>query len=247
VSDLHLHFMLIIGFFGISVMSSTAPTMPVDRAFQAGIRAEEKLERFVSAYELSKRMLDMLGALSAVVVFFPILIGLAVAIRATTTGPILFRQRRLGRDGVEFWCYKFRTMVVNAEQLLESNQQLRDRFHETYKLKDDPRTTPIGVWLRKTSLDELPQLFNILTGAMSLIGPRPIVPPERAKYHEFADKLLSVKPGLGGYWQVYGRSDTTYEQRVQMDMTYIDQRSLCLDLRLLILTIVVALKRQGAY
>ena len=146
---------------------------------------------------------------------FPLLIGIAVAIRATTAGPILFRHRRLGRGGVEFWCYKFRTMVVNAEQLLETDHQLRDRFQESYKLKVDPRTTPIGVWLRKTSLDELPQLFNILTGTMSLIGPRPIVAPERAKYHEFADKLLSVKPGLGGYWQVYGRSNTTYAQRVR--------------------------------
>ncbi len=106
---------------------------------------------------------------------------------------------------------------------------------------------PWATWLRKTSLDELPQLFNILGGTMSLIGPRPIVPPERSKYCEYADKLLSVKPGLGGYWQVYGRSDTTYEERVQMDMTYIDQRSLYLDLKLLMLTLVVAWKRQGAY
>jgi lipopolysaccharide/colanic/teichoic acid biosynthesis glycosyltransferase len=228
-------------------MSSTAPTMSVDRAFPSHYGRKEKLERFASAYELSKRMLDILGALSALFVFFPILIVLAAAVKATTTGPILFRQRRLGRGGSEFWCYKFRTMVENAEQLLETNEQLRVRFHETYKLKDDPRTTAIGVWLRKTSLDELPQLFNILIGSMSLIGPRPIVPPERAKYHEFADMLLSVKPGLGGYWQVYGRSDTTYEQRVQMDMTYINQRSFRLDLKLMILTVFVALKRQGAY
>jgi lipopolysaccharide/colanic/teichoic acid biosynthesis glycosyltransferase len=228
-------------------MSSTAPTMPVERAFQSHIQAEEQLDRFGSAYELSKRLLDILGALNAILVFSPVLIGLAVVIRLTTRGPILFRHRRLGRGGVEFWCYKFRTMVVNAEQLLETDHQLRVRFHEAYKLKDDPRTTPLGSWLRKTSLDELPQLFNVLAGTMSLIGPRPIVPPERAKYDEFADKLLSVKPGLGGYWQVYGRSDTTYAQRVQMDMTYIDKRSLWLDLKLLLLTAAVTLKRQGAY
>ena len=228
-------------------MSSTAPTMPVERAFQCNSRIEEKLDRFASAYEVSKRMLDILGAVCAILVFFPVLIGIAVAIRATTKGPVLFRQRRLGRGGAEFWCYKFRTMVVNAEQLLEADHQLRDRFHESYKLKDDPRTTPIGVWLRKTSLDELPQLFNILTGTMSLIGPRPIVPPERIKYHDFVDKLLSVKPGLGGYWQVYGRSDTTYEHRVQMDMTYVDQRSFRLDVKLLLLTVFVTVKRQGAY
>jgi exopolysaccharide production protein ExoY len=228
-------------------VSSSASTMPVERGFQANIRAKAKLGRFSSAYELSKRLLDIFVALNAILVFSPVLIGLALAIRLTTTGPILFRQRRLGRGGAEFWCYKFRTMVVDAERLLETNEQLRVRFHETYKLKDDPRTTPIGVWLRKTSLDELPQLFNVLAGTMSLIGPRPIVPPERAKYDGFADQLLSVKPGLGGYWQVYGRSDTTYEQRVQMDMAYIARRSLRLDLKLMLLTALVTLKRQGAY
>jgi exopolysaccharide production protein ExoY len=124
-------------------MSSTTSTMPVVRAFQANIRAEVKLDRFAVAYEWSKRMLDILGALNAILLFSPVLIGLALAIRTTTTGPILFRQRRLGRGGAEFWCYKFRTMVVDAEQLLETDEQLRDRFLETYKLKDDPRTTPI--------------------------------------------------------------------------------------------------------
>jgi lipopolysaccharide/colanic/teichoic acid biosynthesis glycosyltransferase len=228
-------------------MSSTAPTMPVERAFQSNNRIDENLDRLASAYEVSKRMLDILGAVFAIIVFSPVMLALALAIRVTTSGPILFRQRRLGRDGIEFWCYKFRTMVVNAEQLLETNQQLRDRFDETYKLPDDPRTTPIGAWLRKTSLDELPQLFNVLGGTMTLIGPRPIVPPERAKYHEFADKLLTVKPGLGGYWQVYGRSNTTYAQRVAMDMTYVNQRSFRLDIKLLLLTVFVTLKRQGAY
>jgi lipopolysaccharide/colanic/teichoic acid biosynthesis glycosyltransferase len=179
--------------------------------------------------------------------FSPVLIGLAVAIRMTSSGPAFFLQRRLGRGGVEFWCFKFRTMVVGAERMLEADPQLQDRFRATYKIKDDPRTTGLGAWLRKTSLDELPQLFNILLGHMSLIGPRPIVSPERSKYSEYADKLLSVKPGLGGYWQVYGRSDTTYEQRVHMDMTYIDNRSTVLDLKLMLLTVGVALKRQGAY
>jgi lipopolysaccharide/colanic/teichoic acid biosynthesis glycosyltransferase len=228
-------------------MSSSAQTLPAERAFQSELCDENKLERYGLAYEIAKRFLDILGASCAILVSFPVLIGIAVAIRATTGGPILFRHRRLGRGGVEFWCYKFRTMVVNAEQLLETDHQLRDRFQESYKLKVDPRTTRIGVWLRKTSLDELPQLWNILTGTMSLIGPRPIVPPERAKYHELADKLLSVKPGLGGYWQVYGRSNTTYAQRVEMDMTYIDNRSFLVDMKLLVLTFIVALKRQGAY
>ncbi len=218
----------------------------IDSTIRSGIH-EPSIDRVAFAYELSKRMLDVVGAIAAIVLFSPVLVVVAVAIKATTKGPLLFSHRRLGRGGEEFWCYKFRTMVVNAEELLETSAQLRARFLENYKLKDDPRTTPIGAWLRKTSLDELPQLFNVLAGSMSLIGPRPIVPRERSKYHEFADKLLSVKPGLGGYWQVYGRSDTTYEQRVQMDMTYIDHRSLLLDVKLLFLTSLVTLKRQGAY
>jgi lipopolysaccharide/colanic/teichoic acid biosynthesis glycosyltransferase len=228
-------------------MSSTIHTTSIDNAYRISVSAEEELADVSSAYEASKRILDILGALAAILILVPVLIVLAIAIKATSNGPILFRQRRLGRGGKEFWCYKFRSMVVNAEELLNSTDELRIRFDENYKLRDDPRTTQVGAWLRKTSLDELPQLFNILMGSMSLIGPRPIVPAERSKYHEFADKLLSVKPGLGGYWQVYGRSDTTYEQRVQMDMIYIDERSLALDLTLLVRTAIVAWKRQGAY
>jgi lipopolysaccharide/colanic/teichoic acid biosynthesis glycosyltransferase len=228
-------------------MSSSARIMSVDRACPRSLSPGSRLARFGFAYDVSKRMLDIVGATVALVLTSPLLVVIAIAIRTTSPGPALFRQRRLGRGGVEFWCYKFRTMIVNAEQLLESDEQLRDRFRESYKLKDDPRTTAVGGWLRKTSLDELPQLFNILAGTMSLIGPRPIVPPERDKYHGFADKLLSVKPGLGGYWQAYGRSNTTYEQRIEMDMNYVDRRSLRLDLKLLLLTALVAIKRQGAY
>jgi lipopolysaccharide/colanic/teichoic acid biosynthesis glycosyltransferase len=229
-------------------MSSITQLTKINTAFKSLLHAEAEVHRSASLYEMSKRSLDIFGALNALVVLFPVLIIVALAIRMTSPrGPVLFRQRRLGRGGQEFWCYKFRTMVVNAEGLLQSTPMLHERFRENYKLKHDPRTTPVGAWLRKTSLDELPQLVNILNGTMSLIGPRPIVPPERSKYHEFADKLLSVKPGLGGYWQAYGRSDTTYEERVQMDMTYIDQRSLALDLKLLVLTVLAAWKRQGAY
>jgi lipopolysaccharide/colanic/teichoic acid biosynthesis glycosyltransferase len=219
----------------------------LNRALRASVNTQGKLGEFSCAYDVLKRLIDIFGALIAIISLFPVLIMVAAAIKATSSGSVLFKQRRLGRRGEEFWCYKFRTMVINAEELLQTTEKLRERFEENYKLKDDPRITTVGAWLRKTSLDELPQLFNILGGTMSFIGPRPIVPPERSKYREYADKLLSVKPGLGGYWQVYGRSDTTYEERVQMDMNYIDQRSLYLDLKLLMLTLVVAWKRQGAY
>ena len=219
----------------------------IDTPFRSSLGDRETINSAALAYEVSKRTLDIVGALIGMLLLSPVLLLVAVAVKTTTTGPVLFKQRRLGRGGQEFWCFKFRTMVANAEDILNTTAHLRVRFQENYKIKDDPRTTPIGAWLRKTSLDELPQLLNILGGAMSFIGPRPIVPPERSKYQEFADKLLSVKPGLGGYWQVYGRSDTTYEQRVQMDMTYINERCLLLDLKLLILTAYVALRRQGAY
>ena len=228
-------------------MRSTIDLTSIDEAFVSRGRIDQKVDRFDPLYEISKRIIDITGSLCGLVLLFPVFCAVAIAVKATSRGPVLFRQRRLGKGGEVFWCYKFRTMVVNAEQLLQTTDQLRDLFHENYKLKNDPRMTPLGALLRKTSLDELPQLFNILCGSMSLIGPRPIVIPERAKYHEFGDKLLTVKPGLGGYWQVYGRSDTTYEQRVQMDMTYIDQRSLLLDLKLLFLTFYAVWKRQGAY
>jgi lipopolysaccharide/colanic/teichoic acid biosynthesis glycosyltransferase len=138
-------------------------------------------------------------------------------------------------------------MVVDAEERLRKCADLGQQYQGNFKIKDDPRLTSIGGFLRKTSLDELPQLFNVLRGDISLIGPRPIVEPELVKYGASAGKLLSVKPGLSGMWQVRGRPETTYEQRVEMDMSYIDNRSLWLDLRLIVLTIHVVLKGRATY
>jgi lipopolysaccharide/colanic/teichoic acid biosynthesis glycosyltransferase len=137
-------------------------------------------------------------------------------------------------------------MIANAEERLKRDPQLRQRFEEKFKLEDDPRITPLGSFLRKTSLDELPQLFHVLRGEMSLVGPRPIVEAELAKYSIYAKKLLTVKPGLSGLWQVCGRSDTTYPQRVMMDMQYIDHRSFGLDMRLLLLTVSAVVRKSGA-
>jgi lipopolysaccharide/colanic/teichoic acid biosynthesis glycosyltransferase len=194
----------------------------------------------------SKRTLDVAGALILLAAASLIWLAVSLAVRLSGPGPILFRQRRLGRNGREFWCYKFRTMVVDAERQLDTHSALRERFATRFKIDDDPRVTRTGRFLRRTSLDELPQLINVLRGEMSLIGPRPIVPRELEKYGPHADKLLTVKPGLGGLWQVSGRSDTTYEERVALDMRYIDQRSLALDLRLLFLTALAVLQRRGA-
>jgi lipopolysaccharide/colanic/teichoic acid biosynthesis glycosyltransferase len=197
-------------------------------------------------YVAAKRGVDVTVAVSLLVLTLPLFAVIALLIKATSRGPVFFKHRRLGRGGREFGCLKFRTMVVDAEEQLKRNELLRRKFEEDFKIKNDPRITRVGRFLRKTSLDELPQLFHVLGGGMTLIGPRPIVQPELSKYSIYGHKLLSVKPGLSGLWQVCGRSDTTYPQRVMMDMHYIDHRSLLLDLRLLALTIVTVARKSGA-
>jgi lipopolysaccharide/colanic/teichoic acid biosynthesis glycosyltransferase len=197
-------------------------------------------------YNLCKRGFDIAGASVLLLVTSPLFVVVALVVKATSRGPAFFRHRRLGQNGREFVCLKFRTMVVDAEERLTRDAHLRGQFEEAFKIKDDPRITRTGALLRKTSLDELPQLFQVLRGEMSLIGPRPIVERELAKYAIYGVKLLSVKPGLSGLWQVCGRSETTYPQRVMMDMHYIDHRGLRLDLQLLLLTTVAVLRRAGA-
>jgi exopolysaccharide production protein ExoY len=199
-----------------------------------------------SFYELSKRAIDITGAAALLVAALPMCAVAAALIRVTSPGPVLFRQRRIGRGGRVFWCYKLRTMMVDAEERLQRDPELRRVFEVNYKLDIDPRVTPIGALLRKTSIDELPQLFNVLVGDMSLVGPRPIVPPELERYGPHGERLLSVKPGLSGFWQVCGRSATTYEERVQMDLAYIERRGLLMDLRLMLMTPVAVISRKGA-
>ena len=199
------------------------------------------------SYEASKRVVDVLGSLLLLLAGLLLLVIVSLLVKTTSRGPVLFRQKRLGRRGREFWCFKFRTMVADAEDQLKNNAHLHAEFEQGYKLKNDPRVTRVGAVLRKTSLDELPQLLNVLCGDMSLIGPRPIVPSERFKYGVDAPKLLTVKPGLGGLWQASGRSDVSYEDRVKLDMLYIDHRSLRLDLTLLVMTALSVCRFRGAY
>jgi len=199
------------------------------------------------AAQLGKRLLDIVLALIALP--FALLIGLPVALLIAITSPgapVLFSHTRLGRGGVFIKILKFRTMVPNAEAVLEANPELRTKFEAEYKLDDDPRQTPLGRALRKSSLDELPQLWNILRAEMSFVGPRPIVPPELAKYGPYRDLLLAVPPGLTGMWQVSGRSSVSYDERVQLDMLYIERWSIILDLKILALTIPAVLSRRGA-
>jgi lipopolysaccharide/colanic/teichoic acid biosynthesis glycosyltransferase len=203
-------------------------------------------ERRKARYELYKQSLDVVGSLTLLLLTSPLFLLVAICIKLTSAGPVLYKHRRLGRGGKEFWCVKFRTMAVDAEDQLKRNSELRQRFEGNFKIHDDPRVTRVGGFLRKTSLDELPQLVHVLRGEMSLIGPRPIVKPELSKYTIYGAKLLSVKPGLSGLWQACGRSDTTYAERVLMDMHYIDHRSVTLDIQLLLRTVVAVLMKSGA-
>jgi lipopolysaccharide/colanic/teichoic acid biosynthesis glycosyltransferase len=219
----------------------------VFRLIGAEAAKSEASVRARSFYDLSKRGLDITVSLSLLLLASPILMVIAIMVKATSRGPAFFSHRRLGHNGKEFDCLKFRTMSADAEQRLKQDAKLRQRFEEKFKLEDDPRITPLGAFLRRTSLDELPQLFHVLRGEMSLVGPRPIVEDELGKYSIYANKLLSVKPGLSGLWQVCGRSDTTYPQRVMMDMHYIDHRSLSLDVQLLLLTASAVIRKSGAW
>jgi len=198
-------------------------------------------------YDFVKRLADLGFASLILALTSPIILGVALAVRLTSPGPVLFCQRRPGVGRKLFWCYKFRTMVIDAEALLSTNSELRAAFEKNFKLRNDPRLTKIGNFLRTTSLDELPQLFNVIEGSMSLIGPRPILTSQLASYQEHGERVFTVKPGLGGYWQVYGRSNTSHDERIRLDLYYVDNRSIRLDLKLIVLTAWTVITRKGAY
>jgi Undecaprenyl-phosphate galactose phosphotransferase WbaP len=202
-----------------------------------------------SAGETAKRMLDVAGALVLAIIFSPLLliVGLVVA---GDRGPIIYSHSRTGRHGRQFGCLKFRTMVPNAEQvlrdLLHQDPERKLEWTRDQKLRDDPRVTPIGRFLRKTSLDELPQLWNVLRGDMSLVGPRPVVREEWKRYGRRLDTYLAAKPGVTGLWQVMGRSDSGYRRRVALDSYYVRNRSLLMDISILLRTVKVVLQGRGA-
>ncbi|WP_081911706.1 sugar transferase [Clostridium culturomicium] len=198
-------------------------------------------------YVFVKRVLDLVCSLLALVLGSPILLIVALAIRVDSKGPIVFGHMRIGKNGKPIKVYKFRTMYENASEIFENfSEEQKREYYINFKLDNDPRITKIGSFLRKTSLDELPQLINIIKGDMSIVGPRPIVEKEIDKYGIYANKMFSVVPGLTGYWQANGRSDTTYDERVQMDMYYIDNRSLLMDFKIILKTIVAVVKKDGA-
>ena len=198
-----------------------------------------------------KRVFDFVMATGLIVVFSPLLLWLYILVYASTKGHPFFQQERIGQAGKRFKIYKFRSMYLDAgerlEELLEASKESKDEWENEFKLKNDPRITKIGQLLRKTSLDELPQLINVLRGEMSLVGPRPIVEDEIKKYGEYFEYFIATKPGITGLWQVSGRNDIEYNERVQLDVWYVRNWSIELDLEILIKTIVVVLKRKGSY
>lgn len=212
------------------------------------LRLRNNLRRWPA--RLTKRLFDLAAAILLIVLLSPLMAVLALRIRSDG-GPAVFTHLRIGKNGQAFPCFKFRTMVVDAEarlaQLLANDSARCAEWERDHKLKDDPRISPVGHFLRRTSLDELPQLFNVLRGEMSLVGPRPIVQAELAKYGPDADYFLMVRPGLTGLWQVSGRNDVGYEQRVYLDTWYVKNWSLWYDIAILFKTVRVVLRRDGAY
>lgn len=200
---------------------------------------------------LLKRLFDICATVVGGILISPILLLIAIWVYHDSPGPVIFKHRRVGKDGKEFNCYKFRSMCVNSKEVLEhllaTDPAAKAEWDKEFKLKDDPRITKSGAFLRKTSLDELPQLWNVLKGEMSLVGPRPIVRSEMARYGKYSKEYMMVRPGITGIWQTSGRNDIDYPERVQMDNWYVHNWSLWLDLVLLWRTIGVVAACNGAY
>ena len=190
-------------------------------------------------YEFSKRCIDVLGALCGLILLSPILLVIMVLIKCESKGPVIFSQERVGRNGKTFKMYKFRSMVVNAEELKKKLAAQNEMSGPMFKMKDDPRVTKIGKFIRKTSLDEISQLVNVLKGDMSLVGPRPSLPQEVAHFEWWMHKRHEVKPGLTCYWQVSGRNNIDFVDWMKLDVKYVEERSLWIDIKLIFKTVGV--------
>lgn len=204
-------------------------------------------KRRYHCYEFYKRLFDFLFSLLALIVLLPLLIVVAVLIWFEDRGPVIYTQKRVGKNGKEFVMYKFRSMCLDADQKLKDLQQFNEKDGPVFKMTDDPRVTKIGRIIRKFSIDELPQLFNILKGEMSLVGPRPPLPNEVKQYSSYQMHRLDVTPGLTCYWQISGRSNVNFEKWVELDMKYINERSLWTDLKIILKTVPAVLSGYGAY
>lgn len=214
---------------------------------QSAQRCSATLKRH-GLYDFFKRAADIFLSLLALILLSPLFLIICIAVKATDRGPVMYLHERVGWRGKPLYIYKFRSMVVNADELMEQfTPEQKKEFAENYKLQDDPRVTKIGKLLRKTSLDELPQLINILKGEMSFVGPRPITQAETEFFGSDRELLLSVKPGLTGYWASHGRSTITYKERIAMELYYVTHRSVLLDIKIIFRTFIAVFKGEGAH
>lgn len=197
-------------------------------------------------YEKIKRFFDICLSAAALVVLSPLLLVIAILIYLEDKGPVIYNQTRIGKDGRAFKLYKFRSMCVDADEKLKDLQKLNERDGPVFKIRDDPRVTKVGKFIRKTCIDELPQLVNIIKGEMSIVGPRPPLPNEVEQYNSYQKQRLLVVPGLTCYWQIQKGEETTFDEWVELDLKYIKERSILLDFRLILLTFKVILSGKGA-
>lgn len=198
-------------------------------------------------YDFVKRVFDIVCSLIGLIVLSPVFIILSILIKTTSEGPVFFAHKRVGKGGKTIKIYKFRSMVTNAEELIKQfTPEQKAEYEKNFKLENDPRVTKVGNFMRKTSLDELPQLINILKGDISIVGPRPVMDVETQIYGNYRNMLLSVKPGLTGFWAANGRSHTTYTRRRAMEIYYVKNRSILLDLKIIFKTFISVFKREGA-
>ena len=201
----------------------------------------------VSLYSITKKIMDLVLSFIGLILLIPVFLILAILVKLDSKGPVFYAHTRKGKNRSDIKIYKFRTMYSNSDEIFESfSDEQKEEYYKNFKLDNDPRVTKIGDFLRRTSLDEIPQVANVLKGDLSLVGPRPIVEKEICKYGQYADKLFSVIPGITGYWQSHGRSDTSYEERIEMDMYYIDNRSILLDIKIMFKTVISVIKKEGA-
>lgn len=201
----------------------------------------------IRLYSVTKKSMDLSLSFIGLILLIPVFLILAILVKLDSKGPVFYAHTRKGKNRSDIKIYKFRTMYSNSDEIFESfSDEQKEEYYKNFKLDNDPRVTNVGDFLRRTSLDEIPQLINVLKGDLSLVGPRPIVEKEICKYGQYADKLFSVIPGITGYWQSHGRSDTSYEERIEMDMYYIDNRSILLDIKIMFKTVISVIKKEGA-
>ncbi len=201
----------------------------------------------IRLYSVTKKSMDLILSFIGLILLIPVFLILAILVKLDSKGPVFYSHARKGKNRSDIKIYKFRTMYSNSDEIFDSfSDEQKEEYYKNFKLDNDQRVTKVGDFLRRTSLDEIPQLINVLKGDLSLVGPRPIVEKEICKYGQYADKLFSVIPGITGYWQSHGRSDTSYEERIEMDMYYIDNRSILLDIKIMFKTVISVIKKEGA-